>query len=188
MSARAEAQQFALRVATLADVSQLHELIALSVRGLMSGEYSSAQLEASLGNWLGLDTQLIKDGTYFAVETADGPRTMVGCGGWSKRKTPYGSDHRAGREDALLDPTKDAAKIRAFFVHPEWARKGIGRMLLEASEAAARQAGFWQLEMGATLTGVPLYERFGYVARERVELPLANGETLAIVKMTKSVK
>ena len=177
---------FQLRLATLDDVEALHELIALSVRGLMPQAYTPAQLEAALGNWLGLDTQLIVDQTYFIVETPGG--TLVGCGGWSKRKTPFGSDHGAGRENALLDPANEAAKIRAFFVHPDWARKGIGRMLLEVSERAAREDGFTQLEMGATLTGVPLYERFGYIAEDRLALPLDGDDALEIVKMTKSVK
>jgi GNAT superfamily N-acetyltransferase len=168
------------------DSQRLHQLIALSVRGLMPQSYTPAQLEGALGNWLGLDTQLIADGTYFIVETSTGE--LVGCGGWSKRKTPYGSDHRAGRENELLDPTVDAAKIRAFFVHPDWARRGIGTLLLEASEAAAIAVGFHRLEMGATLTGFPLYERFGYVAEERKGLPLADGDVLEIVRMTKDVK
>ena len=179
---------FRLRLATLADAPQLHELIALSVRGLMPQAYTPAQLEAALGNWLGLDTQLLADGTYFIVEAAaESGQALVGCGGWSKRKTPYGSDHRAGRENALLDSAHDAAKIRAFFVHPEWARRGIGRMLLEASEAAAREAGFTRAEMGATLTGIPLYARFGYSAGETVHLPLGDGGALAIVKMSKEL-
>jgi GNAT superfamily N-acetyltransferase len=173
-----------LRPATLADIPALHDLIALSVRGLMSWAYSSSQLEQALGTWLGVDTQLVDDGTYFVVEEHE---VLVGCGGWSKRKTPYGSDHRPGREDTLLDPAADAAKIRAFFVHPEWARRGIGRMILEACEHAALDAGFTQLEMGATLSGVPFYESQGYVGRERIDLPLKNGEALPIVKMTKSV-
>lgn len=176
--------KFALRKATRADIPALHELIAASVRGLMTWAYSPSQLEAALGTWLGVDTQLVDDGTYFIVE-CDG--VMVGCGGWSQRKTPYGSDHRPGREDTLLDPKTEAAKIRAFFVHPEWGRRGIGSMILDECERAAVTAGFTQLEMGATLSGVPLYEKYGYVAMERVELPLANGETLPIVKMGKRV-
>jgi GNAT superfamily N-acetyltransferase len=179
---------FHLRPATLADVPKLHELIALSVRGLMPQSYTPGQLEAALGNWLGLDTQLIADGTYFVVEYVTEPDALlVGCGGWSRRKTPYGSDQRAGREDTLLDPAVDAAKIRAFFVHPDWARRGIGRMLLEIYEKAAADAGFTRLEMGATLTGVPLYARFGYVAGERVELPLKGEEPLAILIMRKQL-
>ena len=180
---------FRLRPATPRDAPQLDELIALSVRGLMPQAYTPAQLEAALGNWLGLDSQLIADGTYFIVEHVDAQNeaALVGCGGWSKRKTPYGSDHRIGREDALLDPACDAAKIRAFFVHPEWARRGIGRMLLEACEKAAADAGFTRLEMGATLTGVPLYERFGYVLGERIELPLQGENPLSIVMMSKKL-
>jgi GNAT superfamily N-acetyltransferase len=182
---------FRLRLATAADAPQLHELIALSVRGLMPQAYTPAQLEAALGVWLGLDTQLIADGTYFVVEDvniSDDP-LLVGCGGWSKRKTQYGSDHRAGREDALLDPAIDAAKIRAFFVHPDWARRGIGRMLLDACEKAAADAGFTRCEMGATLTGVPLYARFGYTTGERRELPLTAGhDPLTIVMMSKKLQ
>jgi GNAT superfamily N-acetyltransferase len=177
---------FHLRTANRNDIPALHELIAVSVRGLMTWTYSSSQLEAALGTWLGVDSQLVADGTYFVVEAeVDGRTTMVGCGGWSKRKTPYGSDHRPGREDALLDPKMDAAKIRAMFVHPEWARKGIGSLIMDECERAAAEAGFTRFEMGATLSGVPLYEKYGYAAKERVELPLSNGETLLIVRMEK---
>jgi GNAT superfamily N-acetyltransferase len=178
---------FHLRTATRADIPALHELIAASVRGLMTWAYSPSQLEAALGTWLGLDTQLVDDGTYFIVEfhQDDGTRLLAGCGGWSKRKTPYGSDHPPEREDTLLDPRTEAAKIRAFFVHPDWARRGIGSMILDECERAAVNAGFTQFEMGATLSGVPLYERYGYVAIENVNLPLANGQQLPIVKMSK---
>ncbi len=178
--------QFRLRTAVHGDIPALHELIAASVRGLMTWAYSSTQLEAALGTWLGVDSQLVADGTYFVVEAdVDGRAVMVGCGGWSKRKTPYGSDHRPGREDALLDPNVDAAKIRAMFVHPEWGRKGIGSLIMDECERAASAAGFTRFEMGATLSGVPLYEKYGYAAKERVELPLSNGETLPIVRMEK---
>jgi GNAT superfamily N-acetyltransferase len=180
------AEPLHLRVATEHDVADLHRLIAVSVRGLMTREYSPSQLEAALGNWLGVDTTLVKDGTYFVVEAGD-PLVMVGCGGWSKRKTLYGADHRTGREDSLLDPRTERAKIRAFFVHPDWARKGIGTIILNACEKAATAAGFTQFEMGATLTGVPLYKRLGYEERENIDLPLPNGEVLPIVRMTKSL-
>ena len=113
--------------------------------------------------------------------------SIVGCGGWSKRKTLYGGDQWSDREAALLDPQHDAAKIRAFFIHPECARRGIGSMILEACENAAQAAGFTRFEMGATLTGVPLYMARGYVALEDLEVPLANGETLPIVRMEKRV-
>jgi GNAT superfamily N-acetyltransferase len=175
------------RPAVAADAPRLTALIEASVRGLQAADYSPSQIDQALGTWLGLDTRLIADGTYFAVEQVADPSTLVACGGWSRRKTPFGSDHRPGRDDSLLDPRTDAAKIRAFFVHPAWARQGIGSRLLELCEAAARAEGFTRLEMGATLTGIPLYRRHGYVEQEREELPLANGETLPIVRMTKSV-
>jgi GNAT superfamily N-acetyltransferase len=112
---------------------------------------------------------------------------IVGCGGWSRRRTLYGGDQFAGREDSLLDPRTEAAKIRAFFVHPEWARRGIGGMILDACERAAMAEGFHRLEMGATLTGVPFYKVKGYVELERVEAPLGDGLTLPIVRMGKTV-
>jgi len=113
--------------------------------------------------------------------------SIVGCGGWSRRRTLYGGDQFAGREDSLLDPTTEAAKIRAFFVHPEWARRGIGGMILDACEKAAIAEGFHRLEMGATLTGVPFYRAKGYTEIERVEAPLGDGLTLAVVRMEKTV-
>jgi GNAT superfamily N-acetyltransferase len=184
------------RLATPADIPHLGPLIEASIRGLQTHDYSPSQIEQAIGTWLGLDTQLVADQTYFAVEVpaeaADlGQLPTIGnlaaCGGWSRRRTPYGSDHRPGRDDSFLDPRTDAAKIRAFFVHPAWARQGIGSRILELCEEAARAEGFMRCEMGATLTGIPLYRRHGYVEQERVELPLANGETLPIVRMTKQM-
>lgn len=177
---------FLLRKAVSADVPVLRELIELSVRQLQAGDYTPRQIDVSLRTVYGVDSQLIADGTYFAVET-DGPeKIIVGCGGWSRRKTLYGGDMWTGRQDDLLDPKTDAAKIRAFFVHPEWARRGIGGMILEACEDAAAAAGFTRLEMGATLTGVPFYAAKGYVEREHISVPMAEGETLPIVRMEKS--
>jgi GNAT superfamily N-acetyltransferase len=112
---------------------------------------------------------------------------IVACGGWSKRKTLYGGDQYAAREDSLLDPARDAAKIRAFFVHPNWARRGIGSLILEACENAARETGFTRLEMGATLSGVVFYKAKGYAALENLEAPLGNGEVLPIVRMAKKL-
>lgn len=153
----------------------------------MTQEYSIAQLESALGTYLGVDTQLVNDGTYFVAEAdTEVGRILVGCGGWSKRKTLFGADHRPGRENTLLDPAVDAAKIRAFFIHPNWARRGIGSRILQACEDAARAAGFKRYEMGATLTGVPLYEAKGYKAIDYVEIPLSNGEVLKVVRMGKS--
>ena len=178
-----------LRLATPADVPALHELIHLSVRGLQAHDYSLAQLDAALATVYGVDTQLIADGTYFAVEspTPTNEPLIVGCGGWSKRKTLYGGDIWSQREDTLLDPATSAAKIRAFFVHPAWARHGIGALILDACESAAKSAGFSRLEMGATLTGVPFYAAKGYTRLESLEVPLRDGLTLPIVRMTKSI-
>ncbi len=182
---------FSIRLAVPADTPVLRKLIAASVRGLQAGDYTSSQLEGALASVYGVDSQLIADGTYFAVETADpeggASPVIVGCGGWSKRKTLYGGDVWKGREDSLLDPAKDAAKIRAFFVHPAWARRGIGTIVLDACEAAAKTAGFRRLEMGATLTGVPFYKEKGYVEMETLAVPLSNGEALPIVRMGKDV-
>jgi len=178
------------RKAVSADLPRLREVIEASVRGLQAGDYSPSQIEAALKTVYGVDSQLIADGTYFvaeASESRDAP-VIVGCGGWSKRKTLYGGDQYAGREDSLLDPACDAAKIRAFFIHPQWARRGIGSMILEACENAAYEAGFRQLEMGATLSGVAFYRAKSYVPAESQAVPLGNGETLAIIRMTKPMR
>ena len=177
-----------IRRAVTADVPVLRELIDASVRGLQTLDYTPSQIESALATVYGVDTQLIADGTYLVAEAeGDVEPVIVGCGGWSKRKTLYGGDQWTGREAALLDPRHDAAKIRAFFIHPSWARRGIGSMILEACENAAVAAGFTRFEMGATLTGVPLYLARGYVALENLEVPLANGESLPIVRMEKQV-
>ena len=184
---------FIIRLATAADIPVLRELIAASVRGLQAQDYTPSQLESALRTVYGVDSQLISDGTYFAVEstmegdTGNGQTIIVGCGGWSRRKTLYGGDVWMGREDTLLDPATDAAKIRAFFVHPSWARRGIGGLILDACESAAIAAGFRRLEMGATLTGVPFYLARGYVALEKLAVPLEAGETLPIVRMARDV-
>lgn len=173
-----------IRKAVPADVPRLREVIEASVRGLQANDYSPAQLEGALQSVYGVDSQLIADGTYFAAEIES---QIVACGGWSKRKTLYGGDQYAGREDSLLDPASDAAKIRAFFVHPDFARRGIGSLILEACETAAITAGFHRLEMGATLSGVAFYRAKGYAEREQQNVPLGNGELLPIVRMAKEI-
>jgi len=180
-----------IRLATEEDIPALHALIEASVRGLQAGDYTPAQIEGALGTVLGLDTQLIRDQTYFIAETlsteeSEVRRTLAGCGGWSKRKTLFGSDHASVRESELLDPATDAAKVRAIFVHPGFARRGLGSVILAHVEAAAQAAGFRRFEMGSTLTGVPLYRLKGYVEVERIAVPLPNGEALPVVKMIKS--
>jgi GNAT superfamily N-acetyltransferase len=173
-----------LRQAGPTDIPTLRALIDASVRGLQAADYTPAQIEGALETVYGVDSQLITDGTYFVVEDA---AVIVGCGGWSKHKTLFGGDHWTAREDSLLDPRHDAAKIRAFFVHPDWVRRGIGSMILEACEKAATAVGFSRLEMGATLTGVPLYRAKGYVALESLDVPLQNGESIKVVRMEKQV-
>ncbi len=183
------APAFNLRLATEADIPKLHALIEASVRGLQAGDYTPAQIEGALGTVLGLDTQLIADRTYFIADSLDRnakQQSCAGCGGWSKRKTLFGSDRGPGREPDLLDPATDAAKVRAIFVHPDFARRGLGSLILAAVENAARQAGFRRFEMGSTLTGVPLYRLKGYVEVERIAVPLGNGEALPVVRMVKS--
>ena len=181
------AAAFRLRLANLGDISALSKLIERSVRELQRGDYSEEQMNGALGTVFGVDTQLIADGTYYVAVSAtqSGRDMLVGCGGWSKRKTLFGGDHGPYRESGLLDPQKDAAKIRAFFVHPQWARQGIATQILEACENAARQAGFRRFELGATLTGVPMYAARGYVEFERVSVPLRNGASLPVVRMSK---
>ncbi len=173
-----------IRLAAPADVPALRALIHASVRGLQASDYTPVQIEGALATVYGVDTLLIADGTYFVAESA---AAAVGCGGWSKRKTLFGGDHWSARHDDLLDPRRDAAKIRAFFVHPAWARRGIGSLILSACENAAMAAGFARFEMGATLTGVKLYETRGYAAVENLQVPLDNGESLAIVRMEKTI-
>lgn len=176
-----------IRLATMSDVPILQELIDSSVRGLQMNDYNDEQIDRALATVYGVDTQLIEDGTYFVAEAKnDDELVIVGCGGWSKRKTLYGADHFHGREDTLLNPQTDAAKIRAFFIHPNWARRGIGTKILETCETAAKSSGFIRFEMGATLTGIPLYQARGYVEIENLEVPLGNGISLPIVRMAKN--
>jgi GNAT superfamily N-acetyltransferase len=167
-----------VRPATPDDVHALRPLIDASVRGLQVGDYSETDIERALATVYGVDTQLIADGTYYVAEI-DG--RIVGCGGWSKRATLFGGDQYAGRQDSLLDPSKDAAKIRAFFVHPDFARRGIGSAILDACEDAAQRAGFSRFELGSTLTGVPFYAARGYTVLERLTVPIA------IVRMVKTL-
>lgn len=184
--------QFLLRVATECDIPALHALIETSVRGLHVDDYTPAQIEGALGTGLGVDTQLIRDRTFFIAEAlsdaASVPMALAGCGGWSNRRTLFGSDRASGREPELLDSATDAARIRAIFVHPAYARRGLGSLILAHVETEAASAGFRRFEMGSTLTGVPLYRLRGYTEVERINVPLANGESVPVVKMVKSVE
>ena len=180
---------FAIRPAVTAEIPVLRDLINASVRRLQSSDYSPAQIDSALRTVFGVDSQLIDDGTYLLVQTVPSDSNehpvIVACGGWSKRKTLYGGDRWRDRQNDMLDPATDAAKIRAFFIHPDWARQGIGTLLLDACENAARAAGFTRFEMGATLTGAKLFEKRGYVALERINVPLEGEITLPIIHMVK---
>ncbi len=172
-----------LRLARESDIPALEQLIPLSVRKLQAAHYSTAQMDAAIGTVFGVDRQLIEDGTYFVVEHQG---LIVGCGGWSKRLALFGSSDQHGVSDLdQLDPNNDAARIRAFFVHPDWVRRGIGRAILLACEAAAKAAGFTRLEMSATLAGEPLYAAHGYAVVERYDILMRDGLKLPVVKMAK---
>jgi GNAT superfamily N-acetyltransferase len=171
-----------IRPAVLAEKTELEALIARSARELSKEDYTSEQIEGALRGAFGVDTQLIHDGTYFVAEESG---HIVGCGGWSRRRTLFGGDARTDREPGELDPQVDAAKIRAFFIDPLHARKGIGRAILDACESAARAHGFKRFEMMATLPGVRLYQVCGYVALENVNYPVGDGVTIPFVRMGK---
>lgn len=175
--------EWLLRLAQEKDIPALEKLIPFSVRALQAPYYSRAQMEAALGPVFGVDRQLIRDETYFVVEHEG---AIIGCGGWSKRRAPFGgSDHHGAADAEPLDPRRDAARIRAFFIRPDWARRGIGRTILLTCEAAAKAAGFTRFELVATLAGEPLYKAFGYSEVERCDIPLSNGLKLPCVKMAK---
>ena len=176
-----------IRLATLNDVDELSALIPAATRELSKGFYTPAQIDRAVGHVYGVDRQLINDGTYFVAEF-DGQ--IVGCGGWSKRKTMFGGDGTGFKEqsDDLLDPARDAARIRAFFVHPDFARRGIGRAILATCERAAREARFTRLELVATLPGEPLYVACGYQRIEPLDIPIPDGSILPAIKMGKNLK
>jgi GNAT superfamily N-acetyltransferase len=177
-------QSLTFRLATDEDIPALESLIPLSARVLQAPYYTQGQIEAALGPVFAVDRQLIDDRTYFVVE-CDGK--VVGCGGWSRRIAQYGGGHpQYGEKVGELDPQRDPARIRAFFVHPDYARRGIGRMLLTACEDALRSAGFHEALMVATLAGEPLYASAGYHVIERFDVAARDGVTLEGVRMGKS--
>lgn len=177
--------QVTLRPAEPEDVPALTALIANSVMVLQAPDYSQAQRRGALGTVFGVDSRLIADKTYFVAQSEG---IAVGCGGWSRRRTLFGGDAIAGKDDQELDPARDAARIRAFFVKPGWTRRGIGGQILAACEAAAQTAGFREFELMATLTGIALYRAHGYECREAHTAPLPNGLALPMVRMTKKAR
>jgi N-acetylglutamate synthase-like GNAT family acetyltransferase len=175
---------YSIRKATLNDQAEIEQLIAESVRGLSNQDYDERQIELSIKTVFGVDTELIADETYFVVESDE--KQIIGCGGWSKRKTLYGASvYSQSRDSELLNPEKDAAKIRAFFIHPDFARKGIGKAILEACEREAKAHGFTSAEMMATLPGVKLYAVCGYEGSEKIKVPVGEGIEIECVKMRK---
>jgi len=175
---------FTIRLAATADIPALQKLIAASVRGLSEGYYSAKQVDSSIKYIFGVDTQLLADGTYYVIEANN---TIVACGGWSKRKTLYGGDQHKSVADPLLDPKTDAARIRAFFVDPAWARQGIGKMMINHCETEAINNGFTAMELGATLPGEPLYKAMGYTSISNINADMPDGETLEVIKMSKKL-
>lgn len=173
-----------LRPATEDDVSGLNVLIPESARALSAGFYTDRQIESALVHIFGVDSQLIADGTCYAA-TDDG--RLVGCGGWSRRRTLFGGDQMKNAIDELLDPAREAARIRAFFVHPGWKRRGIGRRLIDQCEAAARVQWFREMELMATLPGEPLYAAMGYAVTSRHDIAMPDGEVLPAARMVKAL-
>jgi GNAT superfamily N-acetyltransferase len=175
---------YILRKANLDDRPAIERLIVVSAQHLSREDYSARQIEAAIETVFGVDTNLILDGTYFVVES---DCLLIGCGGWSKRRTLFGGDRYACRDASELDPQAEPAKIRAFFVHPEYARKGIGRVILAACENEARAGGFRSLELMATLPGLKLYRACGYVGDERVAYEIGGGVSIEFVPMRKDL-
>lgn len=173
------------RIAEPQDVPAIIELMQAAIEENMRAFLSPEEIEAAKES-MGVDRSLIDDGTYFLIETLrDGENVLVGCGGWGKRRTLYGGDHTAGRDDSLSDPATEPARIRAMYTHPEWTRRGIGTLLLDLGEQAARAAGFKTIQLGSTVPGEPLYRARGYVELSRIEAVGDNGERSLVIKMEK---
>jgi GNAT superfamily N-acetyltransferase len=173
-----------LRIATADDIPRLRSLIEQSVRRLSTECYTPAQIDASLTHLFGVDSQLVTDGTYYVVAH---DALLVAAGGWSARRTLYGGDQAKRAPDDLLDPATSAARIRAFFVHPDWTRRGFARQIFAACERAASSRGFRRFELVATLPGEPLYRALGFVAREPVPVELPDGLTLPCLRMDRAI-
>lgn len=181
-------RELSLRAATHSDVPGIQELIRASVRGLSVGYYDPLQIETAIAQVFGVDSQLIDDGSYYVIEEIGAASSRpVAAGGWSKRRTLYGGDQMKEEADPLLDPATEPARIRAFFVHPEMARRGLARMLFAECERAARSAGFREFVLAATLPGQPLYRSLGFVDVESVDQPMSDGLVLPLVKMRRPI-
>jgi len=170
------------RLARRADFPALSALMEAAIAELQRPFLDPAQIAASRA-LMGLDSQLVDDGTYFVIERAD---ALAGCGGWSRRATLYGGDGSPGRDAALLDPARDAARVRAMYTHPAFVRRGVGRLILTLCEQAARAEGFARAELVATLAGEPLYRACGYRALERFE-DERGGAPVPLLRMSKAL-
>jgi GNAT superfamily N-acetyltransferase len=180
-----EIEPIRIRTARLDDRPAIGALIGASARGLSRGVYEDRQIESALQTGVfGVDSEMIADGTYLVAEARE---RIVGCGGWSERRTLFGGDAFGGRESERLDPAREPARIRAFFVHPDWARRGVGRAILERCETDARAAGYRRLDMMATLPGLGFYRASGYAVDERVEYTMEDGVRIDFVRMSKTL-
>ncbi len=173
-----------IRKATMEEREPIQKLIAESARHLSRAHYNDEQIETAIATVFGVDTDLIEDGTYFVVEI-DGH--LAGCGGWSKRKTLYGGDQFTSRDASYLDPALEPAKIRAFFIHPDHARKGIARALLNHCETEARAEGFKALELMSTMPGIEFYKSCGFIETGDFDLQLTEEVKLELVPMRKDL-
>jgi len=181
---RVSERAIVVRVATPADLPALRELIPASVRELSRGYYTPEQIESAIRHVFGVDTQLVEDGTYFVAHEGE---ALAGCGGWSRRNTLFGGDQMKSGPDPLLYPETEPARIRAFFVRPGFARRGVGSRILEACVRAAREDGFRSLELAATLPGEPLYRAFGFETRERLDTLLPDGVKIPFIRMWRAL-
>lgn len=181
------AHHFTHRLAGEDDIPAIMDLMDASITHNMRAFLSEEEVMAARES-MGVDRSLIQDGTYFMIETEqEGSMVLVACGGWGRRRTLYGGDQTTGRDDSLSDPAKDAARIRAMYTHPDWIRKGLGTLLLDLGEGAAREAGFKTIELGSTVPGLPLYEARGYKAFHTEEQIASNGQVKTIIHMRKSL-
>lgn len=175
---------FTLRNATMSDIPEIERVMRESLTGIGSRSYDAQQIASSLENIAHLDRDLVSDGTYFVAVAGS---AIVGCGGWSRRGKLYAGSAAAGDESRLLDPASEAARVRAMFVTPQWARRGIGRTILDRCELEAREEGFKKVELMAMLSGEAMYTAAGYAVVERVSPPLADGTMLPLTRMEKSL-
>lgn len=179
-------QSFVLRSALPTDIPGIEQLIGASVRGLSVGYYDATQIDHALTEIFGVDSRLIDDGTYLVIES-DSHVGPVAAGGWSRRRTLFGGDQMKDAQDPLLDAATEPARIRAFFVHPEFARRGLARMLFDECERRARAAGFREFSLAATLPGVPLYKSLGFEEAERFDQPMRDSVVLPLIRMTRPI-